>query len=118
MKFNHENKTIEMSRTEANKANIYGSEAYKNLMRHKTAMPNYEISIIKRNPPKSKNKDKGLTYSFMKNYILSHDNAEENMKEFENLKKEELKKFCAKIKKEEDENIRETLFKLLQKEVN
>ena len=38
--------------------------------------------------------------------------------DIENLKKEELKKFCAKIKKEEDENIRETLFKLLQKEVN
>ena len=38
--------------------------------------------------------------------------------DIENLKKEELKKLCAKIKKEEDENIRETLFKLLQKEVN
>lgn len=88
MKFNHENKTIEMSRTEATKANIYGSEAYKILMKHKTAMPNYEIAIIKRNTSKSKNKDKGLTYSFMKNYILAHDNSEENMKEFEKSKKE------------------------------
>ena len=88
MKFNHENKTIEMSRTEATKANIYGSEAYKNLMKHKTAMPNYEIAIIKRNTSKSKSKDKGLTYSFMERYILAHDNSEENMKEFEKNKKE------------------------------
>lgn len=38
--------------------------------------------------------------------------------DIEDLKKEELKKLCTKIKKEEDDNIRETLFKLLQKEVN
>ena len=33
-------------------------------------------------------------------------------------KKEELKDLCTKIKSEEDEKVQETLFKLLQKEVN
>ena len=33
-------------------------------------------------------------------------------------KKEELKELCTKIKAEEDEKVQETLFKLLQKEVN
>ncbi len=33
-------------------------------------------------------------------------------------KKKELKDLCAKIKTEEDENIKEYLFNLLQKEVN
>lgn len=38
--------------------------------------------------------------------------------DIEENKKEELKELCTKIKSEEDEKVRETLFKLLQKEVN
>ena len=33
-------------------------------------------------------------------------------------KKDKLRNLCAEIKKEKDENVREYLFKLLQKEVN
>ena len=38
--------------------------------------------------------------------------------DIDDKKKEELKELYNKIKSEEDEKVRETLFKLLQKEVN
>lgn len=38
--------------------------------------------------------------------------------DIEDKKKEELRELCTKIKLEEDKNVQEYLFKLLQKEVN
>lgn len=38
--------------------------------------------------------------------------------DIDETKKEELRELCTKIKSEEDKNVQEYLFKLLQKEVN
>ncbi len=38
--------------------------------------------------------------------------------DIDEMKKEELRELCTKIKSEEDKNVQEYLFKLLQKEVN
>jgi len=86
MKFNHENKTIEITKAEAIKAQNIDSEMYNIFMKHKNAMPDYEVVIIKRKPSKSKNKDKGLTYSLIEKYILAHDDAEKNMAEYKKIR--------------------------------
>lgn len=81
---NYYNKTIEVSESFANKARVYNSSAYKELMEVQKAHPNYSVSIVKTKTKKSS--VKGITVEFMRNYIESH-NDTNFLEEFNKLKK-------------------------------
>ena len=47
MKINHFNKTIELTKAEANKAGKYGTEAYEQLIEVQHNFPEYRLEIVK-----------------------------------------------------------------------
>ena len=67
---NERNKTIEMTKKFANAAKRFGSDEYKNLQDARRDYPNYKV--VARKPPKRKDCFKGLTLTYMENYIKSH----------------------------------------------
>lgn len=86
MKANLMNKTIEMSKTEANKAGRINSNEFNELNTLRTIYPTFEI-VIKTSSTKKKSEYKGLTYEYMEKYIKAHDNAEMSiMAEYEMLR--------------------------------
>ena len=82
MKANLMNKTIEMSKTEANKAGRINSNEFNELNTLRTIYPTFEI-VIKTSSTKKKSEYKGLTYE----YILhtSPDKELEAIAEFDEL---------------------------------
>lgn len=86
VKIDYANRQIIMDRTFAWNAKIVGSEEY-NLLQ--TARRDYEgFHVITRTIRRNEKKEcyRGLTYDYMERYILTHDNAEERMKEFNELR--------------------------------
>ena len=76
MKINHFNKTIELTKAEANKAGKYGTEAYEQLIEVQHNFPEYRLDIVK---AKVKTNDglKGLTFDYMESYIKKNGNEEQ-----------------------------------------
>lgn len=78
MKFNFENRTIDMTKSEAKLASNLNSHQFKELMSMRKEFPDFTIYVI---PTKSikKNEKKesyrGLTYAYMEAYIASHGDA-------------------------------------------
>lgn len=68
---NFEERTIEMTKTFANKARQYGSDEYKELVKAGNEFPTYKFVIVKSS--KKSSDLKGLTYDFMRKYIMSND---------------------------------------------
>lgn len=81
IKLNFLNGTIEVSTAFAKKASIYGSNEYLLLTTAQKEHLNYKIEIQK---PK-KAAIKGIDYDFMRNYIMTHDEADKRMDDFEKL---------------------------------
>ena len=71
---NFQKQTIEMTKTFANSASNYGSEAYNELMNAKRDFPSYTVSIVKA-ASKKKDSFKGLNLKYMEKYITDHSGA-------------------------------------------
>lgn len=77
-------KKIEMSKKEAKAAGKIGTPEFEELKNYMAMYPGYEVQI--KAPAKRKVEFRGLTYEYMKNYILKHDNENgEIMAEFREL---------------------------------
>ena len=76
MIINHNKKTIEMTASEANAASRYNSDKYNELISIKRDFPTFSIVTVK---SKSKRSDslKGLTFSYMENYIAKNGTDEQ-----------------------------------------
>lgn len=87
---NFENQTIEMTKAFAQRAKKYGSDEYKLLQEARRDYPEYRpVSGVRKNAKKSANKSvySKLTYSFMRQYIESHDDEKKSiMTEFLELR--------------------------------
>ena len=84
MKINYARKAIELSKSEAKKAEVYGSEMYKALLDAKKSFPDFTISV--KSAPIKHDGFKGLNRAFMHDYIENHDDDDHNtMKEFNTL---------------------------------
>ena len=68
---NFENHTIEMTKAFATKARQYGSDEYKELVKAGNDFPTYKFVIAKTS--KKTPALKGLTYDFMRKYIMKND---------------------------------------------
>lgn len=64
---NFQKQTIEMTKTFANSASNYGSEAYNELMNAKRDFPSYTVTIVK--TASKKDSFKGLNLKYMEKYI-------------------------------------------------
>ena len=87
---NIENQTIEMTKAFAKKASKYGSDEYKLLQEARKENPECKVVVgVRKNTKKSANKSvySKLTYSFMRQYIESHDDEKKSiMTEFLELR--------------------------------
>ena len=84
MKANLINKTIEMTKSEANKAGKIGSPKANELQSYLAAYPDFTIKVKEE---KKRSTFKGLDYDYMKKYIASHDDEEKTiMAEFNVLR--------------------------------
>ena len=90
-------RSIEVSKKFATLASRYGTDEYKALQEVRRDYPGYEVVVVAtRKAPKSSYK--GLTYEYMENYILSHDDEKNSaMKEYMNLRAmtDEAEEACA-----------------------
>ena len=86
LRFDHDARCIVMDRTFYKNSSNIRFEEYDMLQRARQDYPNYTpvIKRIKRNPDKETYR--GLTYAYMERYIESHDNAEEIMAEYRELR--------------------------------
>ena len=86
LRFDHDARCIVMDRTFYKNSSNIRFEEYSMLQRARQDYPNYTpvIKRIKRNPDKETYR--GLTYAYMERYIESHDNAEEIMAEYRELR--------------------------------
>ena len=84
MTINYEMKKIEMTKAESKEAGNPTNAKFEELMKLRSIFPDFEI-IVKTTSVK-RDTYKGLDYEFMKKYIESHDNSEENLKEFYKLR--------------------------------
>ena len=84
MKANLMERTIEMTKSEANKAGKIGSPKANELQSYRTAYPDFTIKVKEE---KKRSTYKGLDYDYMKKYIESHDDEEKTiMTEFNTLR--------------------------------
>ena len=84
MKINEKKNTIEITKTFAQKASRVGSPEYYELLEVRHNFPKFKVVV---NQTKSKDSFKGLTYEYMKKYILAHDDKEgSNMAVFNELR--------------------------------
>ena len=67
------NNTIEITKTFAQKASRVGSPEYYELLKVRQENPSCTVEVKQ---TKSKDSFKGLTYEYMKKYILAHDDEE------------------------------------------
>ena len=86
---NHKNNTIEISKKFASAAAKYGSNEYSILREVRRENPDFKVVEVSRKASKStKPSFKGLTYEYMEEYILSHDDKDEMMKTYLTLRGE------------------------------
>ena len=84
---NAKNRSIELTKTFATASSKFGTPEYDQLQQVRKDYPTYKVVTITRKATKTdKPSYKGLTYEYMVKYIKSHDKAEENMKEFMELR--------------------------------
>lgn len=76
MRVNHLNKTIELTKAEAKKASIYGSEEYNEFLSAQRDYPKYRVEYSK-SKAKSKDGMKGLTFDYMEFYIKKNGSEEQ-----------------------------------------
>lgn len=74
MKLNHEEKTIILSKAEAKKASIYGTDEYNNLVNIRRDFPNFKT--VTKESPKRTNGHRRLTFEAMRHYIESKNDSE------------------------------------------
>ena len=86
MTINYSSRTIQMTKKFAKAAKKFGSDEYKNLQEARRDNPTFKVVIVARKAAEKKDIYKGLTYSYMEKYINAHDDAEEKMKEYKNLR--------------------------------
>ena len=86
MKANLKNRTIEMTKAEANAAGRIGSEEFEELKKYQNAYPDYRICILATH--KRKSKYSGLDYKFMTNYIMNceRDDKDKILEKFNELR--------------------------------
>lgn len=77
MNANLEKKVIEMTKKEAKEAGILNSEKFKELQTYLAVYPGYTVEI--KAPAKRKAEFKGLTYAYMRAYILKHDDEQKTI---------------------------------------
>lgn len=73
MTINYKKCAIEMSKKEAKAAEKFGTPEYKALQEARRDYPNFKIVTIVRKASANKETYKGLTYTYMENYIKTHD---------------------------------------------
>lgn len=80
---NTKNSTIELnSKKFAIASSRYGTEEYKELQNARHDYPGFKVVVVTRKTTKSSTPSyKGLTYSYMENYISKHDNDENTIME-------------------------------------
>ena len=84
---NAKNRSIELTKTFATASSKFGTPEYDQLQQVRKDYPTYKVVTVTRKATKTdKPSYKGLTYEYMAKYIKSHDDAEENMKEFMELR--------------------------------
>ena len=84
VRVNHDNQTIEITKSLDNAARRYGSEGYIFLEDVRANHPNYRV-VVK--VTKRSGSRKGLTYKYMEEYIQKHDNEKGSiMQEFNVLR--------------------------------
>ena len=86
MTINYSSHTIQMTKKFAKAAEKFGSDEYKSLQEARRDNPTFKVVIVARKTTEKKDTYKGLTYSYMEKYINAHDDAEEKMKEYKNLR--------------------------------
>ena len=74
---------IIMNKTESKNAGKVGTQEYNELKELRAEFPGFRIEI---KTTKSKDNMKGLNLAYMKKYIEAHDNAEDNLKIFYQLR--------------------------------
>ena len=84
MTINYAKKVIEMTKAESKEAGRPGSEKYNEIINLRSIFPEFTI-IVKAHSTKRETY-KGLDYDYMKKYIETHDNKDENMQMFYNLR--------------------------------
>lgn len=77
MNANLEKKVIEMTKSEAKEAGKLNSEKFKELQAYLAVYPGYTVEI--KAPAKRKVEFKGLTYDYMRVYILKHDDEQQSI---------------------------------------
>ena len=80
---NERNHALEITKKFAAAAARFGSDEYRELKEARTEFPTFKV-VVK--TTKSKSSFNGLTFDFMEKYINSHDNAKENLAEFNALR--------------------------------
>ena len=87
MKINQKNQTIEMSKKFAKAAEKFAGEEYRALQEVRRDYPNFKVVTVSRKASGQKESYKGLTYSYMENYIKNHDDEKKSiMAEYEMLR--------------------------------
>lgn len=82
MKINYTHGTIELSKAEAKKAGIPGSDAYNALMARRMENPTFRVVVLPTTPKKIGKKNQ-ITYSDIERYISFHDDENGSiMKEY------------------------------------
>ena len=85
MTINYENRTIEMTKTEAKEAGKYNSDNYNELKEIRKDFPDFRI--VTKSSSRKRDTYKGLTYAYMLNYITKHAKEDDvRMKEFDRLR--------------------------------
>lgn len=86
MKINFASKTIEITKTFADKASRFGSEEYRTLRTAMYDLPDFAVAI-KVAPKCRQTYMKGLTYEYMESYIAMVDEDGSLMKDFQCLRR-------------------------------
>ena len=81
IKINFFNGTIEATTSFVKKASVYASLEYRMLMDAQREHPAFALKII---PPKKRTAPV-ITYEFMREYIITHGDCEENLQELDRL---------------------------------
>ncbi len=97
MKANFEKRTIEMTKSEANKAGKIGSPKFNELKAYREEYPDFKVEVIE--TKRKSSTIKGLDYDYMRNYI---NNCKKNEEEKDKLMKE-FNELTTKIKKNDAE---------------
>ena len=85
MKIKFDAKTIEVSKTFADKASHFGSEEYHTLRTAMHDLPDFEV-VIKVTAKPRRTYMKGMTYEFMESFIARNDEDGSIMRDFEILR--------------------------------